>query len=218
MSDETTSGATEFDGMVPFFPVQRFDGNGECTENDAETITEAEGTPPSDMPLDELRRGLVTALDVLRDAEHVIVSVKAQAESGIIADSAAWSTCKNEGERARFLAARLADHEDYQAAAEDVNLCQMEVDIFRAEIQIREDARRERQMAQRDRELELQAEALALEARKLDIQAEAETRTAAILEGMRERFSERLTGSLRRAAERGVVKGAEAANGETVQP
>jgi hypothetical protein len=117
------------------------------------------------LPLEELRRLLVVAIDRHRDDESNMEKVKASSEY-LAQNSTRYAECKNEGERARFISTWLADDTKYQTAAEEESYSRLEADIYRAEIQIREDARRDRQMAQRDRELDILAGNLALDERK----------------------------------------------------
>lgn len=117
------------------------------------------------LPLDELRRLLVLATDERRTAERTLATIKVLAESEAERHPL-YATCKNEGERSRFISVHLTGHAEYQEAAEEEAAAQTECDIYRTEIQIREDARRDRQMAQRDRELDILAGNLALDERK----------------------------------------------------
>ena len=134
------------------------------------------------LPLDELRRLLVLATDERRTAERTLATIKVLAESEAERHPL-YATCKNEGERSRFISVHLTGHAEYQEAAEEEAAAQTECDIYRTEIQIREDARRDRQMAQRDRELDILAGNLALDERK---QADIEQRGAEMSERLAE--------------------------------
>ena len=116
-------------------------------------------------PLHILRRDLALAIVDHSHAERTLATIKTLAESEAERHPL-YATCKNEGERSRFISVHLTGHVEYQEAAEDEAVARMECDIYRTEIQIREDARRDRQMAQRDRELDILAGNLALDERK----------------------------------------------------
>jgi hypothetical protein len=117
------------------------------------------------LPLEELRRLLVVATDFHHSAERELEKAKTLTEAEAEANPY-YALCKNEGERARYLASALVISMDYPVAVEAEAEARMECDIYRTEIQIREDARRDRQMAQRDRELDILAGNLALDERR----------------------------------------------------
>lgn len=118
----------------------------------------------------QLRGALAVAKAELRLAERAVADVRVLREQAFLdAEPEVYAALKNETERARFFAVRLAKDTEYQDRQSTLDGVRLSIGAVEAELENRKDAIKEREAARADKEIEFSQRDLDLREREVAV-------------------------------------------------